>query len=315
MEQKEITYQLERPSSASSSTSSSSSSSSTPLTPSHAPPGTECRNCHEAGGYLIAPCDCSGSVKWVHRSCLDDWRAYSTNPRSFTHCDVCQYEYQFRIRDDVKQGRMIKFALRVCRDFFGAMLVMQAIIWLFTLICWACDGSNTLRGLFPKTWSDVGVYYIWGLFVFSMLAAMYGAMYLLYRCTCGANYSGPVYTYYSYPYGFGPYYMWWYYPTGYSCAPMCHGNCNSSCGGSGCGGGNCGSGHCGNCGGGGGGGNNDGIAILGIIIMVLAITIGIIVMVVIGTIILRRHAHILQKRANAREQEVVDRATESSAFV
>jgi hypothetical protein len=34
--------------------------------------------------------------------------------------------------------------------------------------------------LFPKTWPQVGVYYIWGLFIFSILAASYGAMYLLY---------------------------------------------------------------------------------------------------------------------------------------
>ncbi|XP_056167800.1 uncharacterized protein LOC115681745 isoform X2 [Syzygium oleosum] len=36
----------------------------------------QCRICLENGGEdLIAPCHCKGTQKYVHRSCLDNWRA------------------------------------------------------------------------------------------------------------------------------------------------------------------------------------------------------------------------------------------------
>ena len=33
-----------------------------------------CRYCLEETGELIAPCQCSGSTKWVHSECLERWR-------------------------------------------------------------------------------------------------------------------------------------------------------------------------------------------------------------------------------------------------
>jgi E3 ubiquitin-protein ligase DOA10 len=34
-----------------------------------------CRNCHDTDGDdFIAPCNCKGSIKFVHRKCLDEWR-------------------------------------------------------------------------------------------------------------------------------------------------------------------------------------------------------------------------------------------------
>jgi len=208
----------------------------------------------------------------------------------------------------------MKFALRFSRDFFGAMIIVQLVIWLFTLIVWACDRKSTLLYIFPKTWPQVGIYYIWGLFAFSLLAATYGAIFLLYKCTCGKNYSGRSYSYFDYPYGMGPYFMRWYYPSGYSCAPM--GCCHYGGGGgwgSGSGSGSC-SGGCGDCG---GSSDNDGggLAIAALIIMIVAIAIGVIVMVVIATVIFRRHAHVLHRRAEAQEQEVVNLAEYSEVQV
>jgi len=48
--------------------------------------GPICRNCHESIpiDQLIAPCACAGSVRWVHKSCLDTWRSVSPNPESFS---------------------------------------------------------------------------------------------------------------------------------------------------------------------------------------------------------------------------------------
>ena len=58
-----------------------------------------CRICFcgdETGENLISPCLCSGSMKWVHASCLDEWRASSANARSFHRCDQCGAQYRLQ---------------------------------------------------------------------------------------------------------------------------------------------------------------------------------------------------------------------------
>ena len=41
-----------------------------------------CRIClsEEEPESLIAPCLCAGTSKWVHRECLDEWRAQEQVP-------------------------------------------------------------------------------------------------------------------------------------------------------------------------------------------------------------------------------------------
>ncbi|CAE7507745.1 SSM4, partial [Symbiodinium sp. CCMP2456] len=60
--------------------------------------GLECRLCLGQGeeGELIAPCRCAGSMRWVHRACLDTWRASGQNPKAFTHCCACGFRYKLR---------------------------------------------------------------------------------------------------------------------------------------------------------------------------------------------------------------------------
>jgi len=44
-------------------------------------------------GRLIAPCLCSGSMKYVHVPCLNDWRTASANASSLYECEQCRYKY------------------------------------------------------------------------------------------------------------------------------------------------------------------------------------------------------------------------------
>ncbi len=50
--------------------------------------------CGEEAGRLLAPCRCRGSVRYVHASCLNEWRAASVNPRSFYACEQCGFRYR-----------------------------------------------------------------------------------------------------------------------------------------------------------------------------------------------------------------------------
>ena len=70
-----------------------------PLYPS-VPDEFACRICLESDQTpddpLIAPCRCAGTTKWVHRGCLDEWRASSANARSFHRCDQCGAQYRLQ---------------------------------------------------------------------------------------------------------------------------------------------------------------------------------------------------------------------------
>ena len=55
-----------------------------------------CRICLETNGILFSPCLCNGTMKYVHETCLDVWRKYSTNVLSNTHCEQCNYPYNFK---------------------------------------------------------------------------------------------------------------------------------------------------------------------------------------------------------------------------
>ncbi|GAA5898641.1 hypothetical protein JCM6882_000886 [Rhodosporidiobolus microsporus] len=59
-----------------------------------------CRICFdgpdEEMGKLFSPCLCSGTSRFVHQACLEQWRQASRNARSFYACDLCKYQYRFR---------------------------------------------------------------------------------------------------------------------------------------------------------------------------------------------------------------------------
>ena len=64
-----------------------------PAAPREVPEDAVCRICFSDGGRLISPCMCTGSMRYVHPECLNEWRSQSANPRSFYQCDQCNYKY------------------------------------------------------------------------------------------------------------------------------------------------------------------------------------------------------------------------------
>jgi hypothetical protein len=69
-------------------------------------PGPVCRICQDEDDDcpLLAPCNCAGSMEYVHATCLDTWRhgppgAHGAAPgilaRNLIHCNVCGAKYNF----------------------------------------------------------------------------------------------------------------------------------------------------------------------------------------------------------------------------
>lgn len=63
-----------------------------------------CRFCwtgadDEEGGELLAPCRCTGTVKYIHRRCLGNWQRTQRSQGAFRksyRCDICKQRYRVR---------------------------------------------------------------------------------------------------------------------------------------------------------------------------------------------------------------------------
>ena len=60
-----------------------------------------CRFCFEGGedfNPLIDPCNCIGSMKYVHVNCIRKWRAITTNEDWISRCQLCLTDYMVYLR-------------------------------------------------------------------------------------------------------------------------------------------------------------------------------------------------------------------------
>nr|CAB3477588.1 unnamed protein product [Digitaria exilis] len=97
------------------------------------------------GDGLISPCMCKGTQQFVHRACLDRWRAVKTRNEmslalnysvynalqegtAFSHCTTCKAQFHLRV-EFLEDGcfRRMKFQLFVARDVFLVFLAVQAV--------------------------------------------------------------------------------------------------------------------------------------------------------------------------------------------
>eukprot|EP01087_Luapelamoeba_hula_P023266 TRINITY_DN851_c1_g1_i1.p1 TRINITY_DN851_c1_g1~~TRINITY_DN851_c1_g1_i1.p1 ORF type:complete len:362 (-),score=15.86 TRINITY_DN851_c1_g1_i1:34-1119(-) len=283
----------------------------------------ECRNCHEPGGDdLIAPCPCTGSVKWVHRSCLDEWRAVSPNPLSFDHCDICRTPYEMEFVGEKEAGcPRLLFAFLLTRDFLIFALIVNAVATLCSVLVWAGDSHRQRDLLFDKIhWSGaphllIDWFYGWVAFFFviGLMGIIFGLGTMCGLCCCSSS-SRKSPTYDTYYYGSGWYFCFWpspYYDYGdygahaHSCCGACYCGDGSCCGDCSCGHCSGGCGHC-NC----GGMDGSGLLLVLLVVVILIVCIGFIVgmvfMVMYGIKVVKAHIHILEYRFKAGQWRVKD---------
>jgi len=277
-----------------------------------------CRNCHEDAPRcdLIAPCHCSGSIKWVHRSCLDEWRAVSPNAASFSRCDVCNAEYKMELKTTGMDCSTCKFAFLISRDFLIFLVLLNGLTTLFSVLVWLIDGER----LRDKLYEYVGVpeppHLVtdwlagWAVLLFFLgLFGIFASIMKLCNCLCCGEPTKP--TYDSYNYGFGGYYFymcWMPYPIDYGGHYHHHGwyggcgncgNCNCNC-------------HGGNCSSGDVKGGGDGLIVLLLVVVLLIIIIGLVVgiflIILFGMRVVGKHIHVLRTRERAGQWIVCDLA-------
>ncbi|CAI5967425.1 unnamed protein product [Closterium sp. NIES-64] len=139
----------------------------------------QCRICLETDGRdLIAPCRCKGSARFVHRHCLDQWRA-TKEGFAFCHCSTCKARFQLRVclPPDLR-CRHLKFRFFVARDIVLITLLVQMLIICFGYTAYVADYYWFDMG-FQKTWdrqSPAAFYYICGVLLFLVSAGLLGAV-------------------------------------------------------------------------------------------------------------------------------------------
>lgn len=155
--------------------------------------GKSCRICLEDDdpGDMIAPCQCRGGSKWVHRRCLDQWRIHETD-RAFSKCTECLFDYHLQpISNNSSSSQMMirrraKYVLMVSRDLCMATLSLQAVIALLGWVVSWMDPDRSLPAYINPNY-PVAVYYLFGFLVLLVLLGIFGTMML---CQHGCSVKG-----------------------------------------------------------------------------------------------------------------------------
>ncbi|XP_059725630.1 E3 ubiquitin-protein ligase MARCHF2 isoform X4 [Haemorhous mexicanus] len=75
--------------------------------------GPICRICHEGGNGegLLSPCDCTGTLGTVHKSCLEKWLSSSNT----SYCELCHTEFVVERRPRPLTERGMDFLSHYCQ--------------------------------------------------------------------------------------------------------------------------------------------------------------------------------------------------------
>ena len=151
----------------------------------------QCRICLDNNNPddIISPCLCSGGSAFVHRQCLNNWRAVNTRGKGFKFCDICQFEYVIEtVLNDPKdeRERLLKYHFYVIRDSIALILLVLSIILGVALILKAIDRkSENIKSLYPSSMNEFSIYY---LSAFIILLAVVGAVAVItFFCVSGGN--------------------------------------------------------------------------------------------------------------------------------
>lgn len=63
------------------------------------PPVVEYISEDPSSGRLIRPCNCRGSMRWIHEGCLQEWRNQSPGSPNFWQCPTCRFRYRLQRMD------------------------------------------------------------------------------------------------------------------------------------------------------------------------------------------------------------------------
>lgn len=156
-----------------------------------APEGLSKRRCRVCFGedevQLIAPCLCDGNSKWIHRDCLNKWRASRTNPRALTHCEVCLFQYEIDVNPEIESGAeerrrhlVVQLLFYTFLWFVGIHVIVFAIAFVLKNVDYhhllvkfvSLQHVVKVSGYFADFWHYLSSYYVAGVVLFLLVSGM-----------------------------------------------------------------------------------------------------------------------------------------------
>lgn len=126
-----------------------------------------CRICYETTNQneMLHPCFCKGTSKYIHRTCLNQWRSLSPNPKAATHCSECQFEYRTQASTFVEKPICEKLGRCMVNNTFPFFMLNNLIIIAFSYILLGVDKNKRMRDRLSN--NDTIGYYSWSLIIYS----------------------------------------------------------------------------------------------------------------------------------------------------
>ena len=86
-----------------------------------------CRICRSPEKPLLHPCKCSGTIKFVHESCLMDWIKHSKK----SNCELCNHQFAFAsgFFFKIQNFKLIFFFLRVFTTNTKSFVTFSTFYW------------------------------------------------------------------------------------------------------------------------------------------------------------------------------------------
>ena len=143
-----------------------------------------CRLCYQTAPVtsLLRPCRCTSPSPFVHRSCLDDWRAFNLDGHSFSHCSQCHSAYRFvpvQDSDEAALERSLQWQSHTSQFLTWLAVVGLSALLFLAIFINACDLSNHIPPSFPSL-SPLMAYFIVALLLLLFLANVWGVVAFSY---------------------------------------------------------------------------------------------------------------------------------------
>jgi hypothetical protein len=97
----------------------------------------------EPGDELFQPCRCTGTMQYVHKSCLNKWRLNGDNPHSYYECPQCHYQYNLRrlpladfVASPALSKRIAQFSVILCIWPFACLAQLLFGHLFYTKLVW-----------------------------------------------------------------------------------------------------------------------------------------------------------------------------------
>jgi len=107
-----------------------------------------CRICLEEDTIdnFIYPCKCNGTQKYVHRTCLNEWRKKNSKN---THCEICNFKYKL-----IPNSNKNKFFLKYTNSTLRNYMYINLFGYILYTISVNIDVNHKILSLF---FSDVNI--------------------------------------------------------------------------------------------------------------------------------------------------------------